>query len=149
MASSSKRPVQDLGVPKPKVKFRAGGKRQVTTKAELSDTGTVGFTPGSGYRPDMHMEEAPQPTGRVPGSDDLEYAPQARPTPGTSRSMTRRATGERSDGTWTGTARYTGPGQSWPGWRATRMSTPMTARTPRLRSPIATSFTGTGTGRRA
>jgi hypothetical protein len=79
--ASNKRPVQDLGVPKPKVPFRAGGKRQVTSKAELFDTGTVGFTPGSGYRPDMHMEEAPQQTGRVPGSGDLEYAPQARPHP--------------------------------------------------------------------
>ena len=67
--ASSKRPVQDLGEPKPKVPFRAGGKRQVTSKSQLDDTGTIGYTPGRGYRPGMSMHESPQPTGYVPGCD--------------------------------------------------------------------------------
>lgn len=47
--ASNKRPVQDLGVPKPAVPFRAGGQEQgslATRKTALSDTGTIGHVPG-------------------------------------------------------------------------------------------------------
>lgn len=77
-------PVMDEGVPYRERPYTAGGKQQGDLsgrKRDLLSTGTIGHTPGRGYRPDMHMQETPQKTGRVPGSDDMEYAPKARPTP--------------------------------------------------------------------
>jgi hypothetical protein len=81
MAKNDDKPVQDLGVPKPEVRFRAGGKDQgdlATRKTALSDTGTIGFIArGSGRAGYVH-EARPQ-SGKVPGFDDLEYAPRPMP----------------------------------------------------------------------
>ncbi len=86
--SNDERPVHDLGVPKPGVRYRAGGKRQgalAGRKNALMDTGTIGHVPGvQGSRRDssleeMHVHEAPQKSGRVVGTPDLEYG--RRPMP--------------------------------------------------------------------
>jgi len=87
MTTNDKRAVQDLGLPKPAVPYRAGGKQQgtpATRKSALSDTGTIGFVPGhQGTGPGSTLRaggvhEAPRPSGRVSDDDELEYGPQAR-----------------------------------------------------------------------
>jgi hypothetical protein len=81
MAKNDDKPVQDLGVPKPDVAFRAGGKDQgdvATRKTALSDSGTIGFIArGAGRAGYVH--EAPQKSGKVPGFADLEYGPRPMP----------------------------------------------------------------------
>ena len=72
-------PAQDLGLSKPVVPFRAGGKQQVSRKRELTDSGSVGYVPGhSGEGPGSslragHVHEAPAKSGPVHGSSDLMY----------------------------------------------------------------------------
>jgi hypothetical protein len=70
MASDNKRLVQDAGMPKPEVPFRAGGRDQgdlANRKAALSDTGSVGYVPGhegSGRGSSLragYVHEAPVP----------------------------------------------------------------------------------------
>jgi hypothetical protein len=75
--STSKRPVQDSGLPKPVVPYHAGSKKQVTSKAELADTGTVGYATADA----PHVHTTAGPTGRHPDDDELEYAPQRRLMP--------------------------------------------------------------------
>jgi hypothetical protein len=103
--ADDKRPVQDLGVPKPEVPFRAGGKDQgdlASRKRALSDTGTIGFVPGNsgtGRRSTLRaggVHEASHPAGRVPGDDELVQArrpmPRQQPvyeTPGHTGTLTR------------------------------------------------------------
>jgi hypothetical protein len=90
VTTNDKRAVQDLGLPKPEIPFRAGGKQQgtpATRKRALHDAGTIGFVPGhQGTGPGSmaqagSVHEARQPSGKVPGDDELEYAPQRRLMP--------------------------------------------------------------------
>ena len=73
------RPVMDEGEPYQARPYRAGGSQGnlAGRKAALLNTGTTGFRPGS--RRDAYAYEAPQKSGPVPGSDDLEYAPRPHP----------------------------------------------------------------------
>jgi len=59
-------PAQDLGLSKPVVPFRAGGKQQVSRKRELTDSGSVGYVPrdrAAPYEPDTSMKR-PRSRGR-------------------------------------------------------------------------------------
>lgn len=89
--STKKTPVQDLGVPKPEVPFRAGGKGQgslATRKTALSDSGSIGYVPGhegTGRGSSLragYVREAPVPPARpgVPG-DELVPLAMRRPMP--------------------------------------------------------------------
>jgi hypothetical protein len=102
MSTKNTRPVQDLGMPKPEVPYRAGGKDQgnlATRKAALSDAGTIGFTPrGTGRASYVH--EAPQKSGHHPDDPELEYASRPLPreqavssTPGHAGALVRFADG--------------------------------------------------------
>ena len=84
------RPVLDTGLAPSDVPYRAGGRDQGSLagrKTALLGTGTVGYLPGrEGQGPKSftragYVHEAPQETGFVPGSDELEYAPNFRPRP--------------------------------------------------------------------
>jgi len=80
MSSDKRRPVQDLGLPKPAVPFHAGGRQQVNHKSELADTGSIGYTPrGTGAAGHVHDVLSQDQHGRHPEDDELELAP--RPLP--------------------------------------------------------------------
>ena len=85
MATKNTRPAQDLGVPKPAVPFRAGGKDQgdlPTRKNALSDAGSIGYVPGhagTGRGSSLRaggVHEAP-----VAPVDDYELEAARRPMP--------------------------------------------------------------------
>jgi hypothetical protein len=90
MMSTKKKPVQDLGVPKPEVPYRAGGKEQgdlANRKAALSDAGSIGYVPGhagTGRGSSLragYVHEAPVTPAARPAVGELEPLAMRRPMP--------------------------------------------------------------------
>ena len=77
---ADKRPVRDTGEPYRTRPYTAGGTQgsPAERKTALMSTGTTGYIPGRSDSAGGFAYEAPEPTGPVPGSDELEYGPRPR-----------------------------------------------------------------------